>query len=88
MHQSPIIRTATTLIAAVAAGILGGQIVCAQQQQPIKRMDLLKTPLSDLDGKEIRVLGRGHSARRGDRTGTFIRLQGSSTSSRAPLFWS
>ncbi len=56
MHQSPIIRTATTLIAAIAVGILGGQIVCAQQQQqPIKRTDLLKTPLSDLDGKEMQV---------------------------------
>ena len=55
MHQSPIIRTATTLIATDAVGILGGQIVCAQQQQPIKRTDLLKTPLSDIDGKEMQV---------------------------------
>jgi quercetin dioxygenase-like cupin family protein len=55
MHQSPIIRTAATLIAAVAIGVLGGQIACAQQQQPIKRTDLLKTPLSDMDGKEMQV---------------------------------
>jgi quercetin dioxygenase-like cupin family protein len=55
MHQTPIIRTATTLIAAVAVSIVGGQIVCAQQQQPIKRTDLLKTPLSDMDGKEMQV---------------------------------
>ena len=55
MHQSPIIRTATTLIAAVAVGTFGSQIVYAQQQQPIKRTDLLKTPLSDMDGKEMQV---------------------------------
>jgi quercetin dioxygenase-like cupin family protein len=55
MHRSPIIQTSTALIAAVAVGILGGQIVCAQQQQPIKRTELLKTQLSDIDGKEMQV---------------------------------
>jgi quercetin dioxygenase-like cupin family protein len=53
MHQS-LIRTAQALIAAVAVGIFGGQIACAQQQ-PIKRTDLLKTYLSDVDGKEMQV---------------------------------
>jgi quercetin dioxygenase-like cupin family protein len=55
MHQSPIIQTATALIAAVAVSIFGGQIVGAQQQQPIKRTELLKTQLSDIDGKEMQV---------------------------------
>jgi quercetin dioxygenase-like cupin family protein len=54
MHRSPIIRTAATLIAAVTVAILGGQIVRAQQQ-PIKRTDLLKTYLSDVEGKEMQV---------------------------------
>ena len=53
MYQSAIVRTAVALIAAVAVGVLGGQIACAQQQQPIKRTDLLKTYLSDVEGKEM-----------------------------------
>ena len=53
MHQSANIRTAAALIA-VAVGIFGGQIVCAQQQ-PIKRTDLLKTHLNDIEGKEMQV---------------------------------
>jgi quercetin dioxygenase-like cupin family protein len=54
MDRSAIIRTAAALIAAVAVGIFGVQIVCAQQQ-PIKRTDLLKTYLSDIEGKEMHV---------------------------------
>jgi quercetin dioxygenase-like cupin family protein len=55
MHQSAIIRTAAALIAAVAVGIIfGGQIACAQQQL-IKRTDLLKTHLNDVEGKEMQV---------------------------------
>jgi len=52
MYQSAIVRTAVALIAAVAVGVLGGQIACAQQQ-PIKRTDLLRTDLSDVEGKEM-----------------------------------
>jgi quercetin dioxygenase-like cupin family protein len=53
MHQS-IVPTAQVLIAAIAACIFGGQIVYAQQQ-PIKRTDLLKTYLSDIEGREMQV---------------------------------
>ena len=67
MHQSAIIRTAAALIAAVAMGIFGGQIACAQQQQPIKRTDLLKTHLERRRRQGDASLGGGHSARRGDR---------------------
>jgi quercetin dioxygenase-like cupin family protein len=55
MYRRPMIRIATTLIAAVAVGVLGNQIASAQQQQQIKRTDLLKTHLSDIDGKEMQV---------------------------------
>jgi MFS family permease len=55
MHRSPTIRITATLIAVVAGAILGGQIVGAQQKQPIKRTDLLKTHLSDVEGKEMQV---------------------------------
>ena len=54
MHQSVIFRTTTALIAAVAMGIFSGQFACAQQQ-PIKRTDLLKTHLNDVEGKEMQV---------------------------------
>src|SRR3954447_21032935 len=53
MTQS-VIRTARVLIAAVAVFIFAGQLACAQQQ-PIKRTDLLKTYLSDMEGKEMHV---------------------------------
>ena len=54
MHRSVIIRTAIALIAAVAVCVFGDKIACAQQQ-PIKRTDLLKTYLSDVEGKEMQV---------------------------------
>ena len=53
MTQS-VIRTARVLIAAVAVFFFAGQLACAQQQ-PIKRTDLLKTYLSDMEGKEMHV---------------------------------
>src|SRR5712672_74348 len=53
MHRN-VIPTAPALIAAVAVCIFGGQFACAQQQ-PIRRTDLLKTYLSDLEGKEMQV---------------------------------
>jgi len=53
MAQS-VIRTARVLIAAIAVCIFAGQLACAQQQ-PIKRTDLLKTYLSDMEGKEMHV---------------------------------
>jgi len=53
MRQN-VIPTALALIAAVAVCIVGGQIAGAQQQ-PIQRTDLLKTYLSDLEGKEMQV---------------------------------
>ena len=54
MRQSAIIRTAAALIAAVAVATFAGRIACAQQQ-PIKRTDLLKTHLNDIEGKEMQV---------------------------------
>jgi quercetin dioxygenase-like cupin family protein len=48
-----VISTAPALIAAVAF-IFGGPIAGAQQQ-PIKRTDLLKTYLGELEGKEMQV---------------------------------
>ena len=53
MTQS-VIRTDRVVIAAVAVFIFAGQLACAQQQ-PIKRTDLLKTDLSDMEGKEMHV---------------------------------
>ncbi|MFY9956607.1 cupin domain-containing protein [Bradyrhizobium sp.] len=53
MYQS-VIRTVPALIVAVAVGIFGSQVACAQQQ-PIKRTDLLKTDLSDIEGKEMHI---------------------------------
>ena len=51
MAQS-VIRTARVLIAAVVGCTFVGQLAYAQQQ-PIKRTDLLKTYLSDVEGKEM-----------------------------------
>jgi quercetin dioxygenase-like cupin family protein len=53
MHQG-VARTISVLIAAVAMCVFGAQIAFAQQQ-PIKRTDLLKTYLSDIEGKEMHV---------------------------------
>jgi quercetin dioxygenase-like cupin family protein len=48
-----VARTAKALIAAIVF-TSGGSIAMAQQQ-PIKRTDLLKTYLGDLDGKEMQI---------------------------------
>jgi quercetin dioxygenase-like cupin family protein len=53
MHHRAL-RIALALIAGVAMGIFGGQIAGAQQQ-PIKRTDLLKTYLPEMEGKEMQV---------------------------------
>jgi quercetin dioxygenase-like cupin family protein len=48
------IAPALILIAAIGSCPICGQIAVAQQQ-PIKRTDLLKTNLADLDGKDMHV---------------------------------
>jgi quercetin dioxygenase-like cupin family protein len=53
MHHK-VLTIALILIAAIATCIFGGQIAGAQQQ-PIKRTDLLKTYLPDLEGKEMQM---------------------------------
>lgn len=53
MHRG-ILKATLTLTAAVALCIFNAQITEAQQP-PIKRADLLKTPLPDLEGKEMQV---------------------------------
>jgi quercetin dioxygenase-like cupin family protein len=54
MYHYKTLTTALTLIAAVAICIFDGQIAGAQQQ-PIKRTDLLKTYLPEMEGKEMQV---------------------------------
>jgi hypothetical protein len=45
---------ALALIAGIATCIFGGRVSDAQQQ-PIKRTDLLKTYLPEMEGKEVQV---------------------------------
>jgi quercetin dioxygenase-like cupin family protein len=54
MHHYKALTTALTLIVGVAICIFGGQIAGAQQQ-PIKRTDLLKTYLPEMEGKQMQV---------------------------------
>ena len=53
-HHHRALTTALTLIAGVAICIFGGQFAGAQQQT-IKRTDLLKTYLPEMEGKEMQV---------------------------------
>jgi quercetin dioxygenase-like cupin family protein len=54
MHHYRALTTALTLTAAAVICTFGGQIAGAQQQ-PIKRTDLLKTYLPEMEGKEMQV---------------------------------
>jgi quercetin dioxygenase-like cupin family protein len=54
MHHPTAFTTALTLIAAVAVCVCAGRVAEAQQQ-PIKRTDLLKTHLPEIEGKEMQV---------------------------------
>lgn len=54
MHNHKPLTTSLTLIAVVAICVFGGQIAGAQQQ-PIKRTDLLRTYLPEMEGKEMQV---------------------------------
>jgi quercetin dioxygenase-like cupin family protein len=54
MHHYRALTTALTLTAAAVICTFGGQITGAQQQ-PIKRTDLLKTYLPEMEGKEMQV---------------------------------
>jgi quercetin dioxygenase-like cupin family protein len=53
MHHK-VLTIALALIATAAMCVFGGQIAGAQQQ-PIKRTDLLKTYLPDLEGKQMQM---------------------------------
>ncbi|HTG07475.1 MAG TPA: cupin domain-containing protein [Bradyrhizobium sp.] len=54
MLAAEALTTALTLTAAAVICTFGGQITGAQQQ-PIKRTDLLKTYLPEMEGKEMQV---------------------------------
>ena len=43
------------VITGIALGVVGGQIAAAQQQQSMKRTDLLKTELDEIKGSEMNV---------------------------------
>ena len=49
------VRPVVTVIAGIVLSVACSEIACAQQQQSIKRTDLLKTDLDEIKGSEMNV---------------------------------
>jgi len=86
MHRYRALPTALILAAVAVICTFGGQIIGAEQQ-PIRRTDLLKTYLPEMEGKEMQVWVADIPP--GAATGPhFHPTRGLFMSSKVKLFWS